>query len=253
MDELTAAGATQFQRVRAYGVHLLTASGIIPALLAAIEIAAAQPRPVLVFGLLAAAVVIDAIDGPLARAWDTKSRANLIDGRKIDDIVDYITYTFIPLLLVWRMGWVPEPAAAWVAPAMLASLMGFANVSAKEEEAGFFVGFPSYWNIWAVYAGIVHTWYGGWPNAVVLVLLALLSVLPVRFVYPNRAPRPWRIPVIIGAILWAGLLIAMMPYYPGAPLWLVAISLIYPALYVVLSAHLDRRRGSQGPPVGPDR
>lgn len=242
MNERSDVSASHFERIRANSVHLLTASGIVPALLAAIEIAGNQPRPVLVFGLLAVAVIIDAIDGPLARMWQTKVHAGFIDGRKIDDIVDYITYTFIPLLLVWRMGWVPDPAAAWVAPAMLASLLGFANVSAKEEEAGFFVGFPSYWNIWAIYAGIAHAWWGGWPNAVMIVVLSLLTVMPVRFIYPNLAPPPWRKPVIIGAILWTGLLIAMMPFYPRVPIWLMAISLIYPLFYVVISVYLDRGR-----------
>lgn len=241
MAELNDVNVTRFEQARAYGVHLLTASGIVPALLAAIEISADRPRPVLIFGLLAAAVGIDAIDGPLARAWGIKVRANLIDGRKIDDIVDYITYTFIPLLLVWRMGWLPHPAAAWIAPALLASLLGFANVSAKQESAGFFVGFPSYWNIWAIYAGIVHSWWGGWPNVVMIVLLTLLTVLPVRFIYPNLAPWPWRKPVIIGGIVWAGILVVMMPFYPRVPIWLMAVSLVYPVLYAAISVYLDRQ------------
>ncbi len=245
MNHSTPESVTQFEQMRGYGVHLLTAFGIVPALLATMEITSDQPRPALIFALLAAAVVIDAIDGPFARRWKIKTSAHRIDGRKIDDIVDYLTYTFIPLLLVWRMGWVCEPAAAWVAPAMLASLLGFANLSAKEEEAGFFLGFPSYWNIWAIYAGVVHAWWGGWLNTVVLVLLTFLTVLPVRFIYPNLAPEPWRKPILIGGVLWGAILIAMMFVYPRVPLWLVGVSLIYPILYVGASAHLDvrHRRG----------
>ena len=111
------------------------------------------------------------------------------------DIVDYLTFTFIPLLLVWRMGWVPFapglPGAAWIVPALVASLLGFANVGAKDEAAGYFRGFPSYWNIAAFYAGLAFHGLGEtgqWFNGVGLLALSALTVSPVRFLYPNLAP-----------------------------------------------------------------
>src|SRR5262245_12196953 len=108
--------------VRAILVHLYTASGVLLALLAAMELCASTPDPRRVFLALAAAVVIDATDGTLARRWEVKRVLPAINGRTIDDIVDYLTYTFLPLLLIWRMGWVPAPAGAWIAPALVASL-----------------------------------------------------------------------------------------------------------------------------------
>jgi phosphatidylcholine synthase len=196
-----------------------------------------------VFALFVATVIIDASDGPLARAWQVKRWAPRIDGRTIDDIVDYITYTFLPLLLVWRMGWLPGLAFAWVIPALIASLFGFANSGAKDEEDGFFLGFPSYWNVVAFYAGIVHHHWGPWPNAVALLALAAMTVMPVRFLYPNLAPRPWKLPLVAGAIAWTAILLAMlvMPY-PRVPAWLTLVSLVYPAFYVALSAVLGRRK-----------
>jgi phosphatidylcholine synthase len=194
-------------------------------------------------------VVIDAADGPLARAWDVKRFAPDIDGRTIDDIVDYLTFTFIPLLLVWRMGWVPFApdlvGAVWIVPALLASLLGFANVGAKDEAAGYFRGFPSYWNIAAFYAGLA--WHGLgetglWLNGIVLLALAALTVSPVRFIYPNLAPRPWKLPVMLGAVAWAAVLLGMLLVYRGVPGWAVAVSLIYPAFYAALSILLDPRR-----------
>src|ERR671916_3331022 len=143
-------------RLLAALVHVYTASGVLFALAATIEICSSAPDPRLVFVLLAAAVLVDATDGPLARRAEVKRWLPSIDGRTIDDIVDYLTFTFLPLLLVWRMGWLPEPAALWVVPALLASLFGFANTGAKDEEGGFFLGFPSYWNVVAIYAGILH-------------------------------------------------------------------------------------------------
>lgn len=225
-------------RVRAAAVHVYTASGVLLAFLATIEICSSTPDPRLVFLLLAGAVLIDATDGTLARRWDVKHVLPAIDGRKIDDIVDYLTYTFVPLLLVWRMGWVPSPAAAWIAPALVASLFGFANSGAKDETGGFFLGFPSYWNIVAFYAGFIHLWYGGGVNAATILLLAGLTVMPVKFLYPTLAPRPWRLPVILGAIVWLGIMIALLPDYPQAPRWAVWLSLVYPVFYIVLSLRL---------------
>ena len=233
------------QVAAAYAVHVFTASGVVMAFLATAEVCSPTPDPRRVFLYLAIQVLIDALDGPLARAFDVKRAVPWISGRTIDDLVDYLTYTFVPLLLVWRMGWVPDPAAAWVAPAMVASLFGFANTGAKDEAGGFFLGFPSYWNIVAFYIGLWHAAVGPWPGALLIAALTVLTVLPVRFVYPNLAPRPWRWPVLVGAAVWAVMVAGMLVVYPRVPGWLTGLSLIYPVLYVLLSLWLDaqgRRR-----------
>jgi len=237
---------TPGQRARAYAVHAYTASGVGFAFLAAAEICAARPDPRWVFGLLAAAVFVDSTDGPLARRWEVKRWAPGIDGRTIDDIVDYLTFTFLPLLLVWRMGWLPEPGAVWVIPALIASLFGFANTAAKDESGGFFLGFPSYWNIVAFYLGFLRGPTGAWINAAILLALAALTVAPVRFLYPNLAPRPWKLPLMLGGAVWVVMLGAMLPSYPRSPEWLVWLSLLYPALYTALSLYLDRGRTERG-------
>jgi phosphatidylcholine synthase len=226
------------RRLGAAFVHVYTASGVLLALAATMELCSAAPDPRYVFLALAAAVMVDATDGPLARRAEVKRWMPSIDGRAIDDIVDYLTYTFVPLLLVWRMGWLPEPAVLWIAPALVASLFGFANTAAKDETGGFFLGFPSYWNVVAFYAGFVHSLYDSWVNAAALLLLALLTVLPVRFVYPNLAPPPWRMPLILGALVWLGMMLWLLVDYPHAPAWIVWVSLLYPAFYFWLSYRL---------------
>lgn len=82
------------------------------------------------------------------------------------------------------------------------------HLDAKDEAAGYFRGFPIYWNIAAFYAG--------------------LTVLPVRFLYPNLAPRRWKQPVLLGAA--------------ASPAWLVAVLLVYPAFYATLSVLIDPQR-----------
>ena len=238
-SEADLARGTFVQRACAYLVHAYTASGVAFAFLAAMELCSAQPDPRRVFVFLFAAVAIDATDGPLARRYHVKRWAAAIDGRTIDDIVDYLTFTFLPLLLVWRMGWVPEPGALWIIPALITSLFGFSNQGAKDETGGFFLGFPSYWNIVAFYAGLRPDWGGGWGNAALILALAVLTVMPVRFIYPNLAPRRWRLPLMLGAGVWLVLLLVMLVDYPNAPSWLIWLSLVYPAAYTVLSVWLD--------------
>ncbi len=239
MRRLIPESVTLGQRIRAYSVHVYTALGVVFAFLAAAETCAAHPDPRWVFLWLIVAVLIDATDGPLARRWHVKSHAPRIDGRSIDDIVDYLTFTFVPLLLVWRLQWLPPPAGLWVTCAMIASLFGFANTAAKQEEEGFFLGFPSYWNIYAFYAGLWFTHHGPYIPAMVLGLLTVLTVLPVRFVYPNLISQPWRGLLVVTAIVWLGVLLTILPRYPDVPAWLRWVSLSYPGLYIGVSVYLD--------------
>jgi phosphatidylcholine synthase len=229
---------TRGERMRGYAVHLYTASGIVLAFLATAELCRPRPDPRWIFALFVAATLIDATDGSLARRWQVKRTVPEIDGRTIDDIVDYITYTFLPLVLVWRMGWLPEPELLWVAPALIASLFGFANVGIKDEGGGFFLGWPSMWNLVAFYAGL----FPPEVNAVMLLFFAVLTLVPVRFLYLTVAPRPWKVPLLAGSVLWLVLILAMLPRYPDdVPPWMLWLSLSYPVLYSVLSWQLSRR------------
>jgi phosphatidylcholine synthase len=247
------------RKTRAYLVHVFTATGVIFAFLAMAEVASAAPDPRWVFGWIAIAVLIDASDGPLARLWNVKLYAPRYYGAMIDNIVDYLTFTFIPLMLVWRMDWLPGFDALWLGLAMMASLFGFSSATAKQTEEGFFLGFPSYWNVVAYYIGLFATQYGtagAYVGLGATLLMALLTVLPVRFVYPNHAPRPWRTPVVVGALAWLGTLLAMLPTFPLLPAWgdpwLLWVSLVYPAFYFGLSAWLDlKARRAHPPSVGP--
>jgi phosphatidylcholine synthase len=69
-----------------------------------------------------------------------------------------------------------------------------------------------------------------------------LTVSPVRFIYPNLAPRPWKKPVMVGAAAWAAVLLGMLLVYRTVPGWVVWVSLIYPLFYAALSILLDPQR-----------
>lgn len=234
------------RKVRAYFVHIFTASGVAFAFLAMAEVIQTDLDPRWVFGWLTLAVLIDAADGPLARLWDVESYAPRIMGGTIDLIVDYLTFTFIPLVLVWRMNWLPGWDGLWVTLVMVASLFGFANTSAKQTQEGFFLGFPSFWNVVAYYVGLLAVEcgpVGRYASLGVLLLLGVLTVVPVRFVYPNQVSMPWRAIVTVGGVLWLGLLLALLPTYPALPAWggswVLWVSFLFPAFYFGLSGWLD--------------
>lgn len=220
----------------AYLVHLLTASGVIPAALAVRELVQPDCDPRIVFAYLLLATLIDAVDGPLARKFDVKHVAASIDGRVIDDLLDYLTFAFIPLMLIWRMDWMPTGFGVTVTIAMVASLLGFAHRQAKDETRGVFRGFPSYWNLYAIYAGVFGTQVSPWLTAFILWVLALLTVAPVWVLYPNLAPRRWKLPIFYGGLVWTASLIAILVWnYPSTPMWFVIGSIAYPCFYVYAS------------------
>ncbi|UWQ22579.1 phosphatidylcholine/phosphatidylserine synthase [Jannaschia sp. W003] len=174
-------------RTRALSVHALTASGAVFAmfaLLAAVETAWSW-----MFLWLLAALVVDGVDGPLARRWEVTLHAARFDGVLLDLIIDYLTYVFIPIYALYASGLVPG-WAGWgvliVVP--FASALYFADTQMKTEDASF-EGFPGCWNMVALVVFVTEP--NPWLTLVVALVLSAAMFLPVRFVHPVRTRR-WR-------------------------------------------------------------
>jgi phosphatidylcholine synthase len=219
-----------------YGAHIYTSTGAVWAFLTGLAIV--QGNHALAFLWMTIAVFVDSTDGTLARWARVQQTAPGIDGGRMDDIVDYLNYTFMPVLLIWHAGWLPEPAWLWTMFPLIASLVAFSNVGAKEDDEGFFVGFPSYWNVFAFYTALCFRQAGAYVVLGAVLVLSVLSVVRLRFVYPSKAPR-WKWLFVIGAVVWMVICLAMLPLYPNVPNWLVLLSMVYPFAYVVLSIYLD--------------
>jgi phosphatidylcholine synthase len=217
--------------------HLYTASGAVVAMLATAMTIAHNFRAAFLF--LAAATFIDATDGVLARAFRVKERLPQFDGALLDNIIDYLTYVFVPALIVWQADLVPSPFPICAAM-LLSSAYGFAHTSAKVHAGDhYFTGFPSYWNIVAVYlhvAGLTQR-----TNAIVLATLAILVFVPVRYLYPSRT-KTLKVPTLLLGTMWAALFSWMIWRLPAVDGPWTLISLIFPVYYVVLSLWLQFRR-----------
>jgi phosphatidylcholine synthase len=218
-------------------VHLYTASSVVCGFLALTRIFYDRYRDA--FFWLAVAVLIDATDGVLARRKEVASRLPWFNGAKLDDIVDYVTYVFVPAFFAWHALLVPERAAILVAAAMLlSSAYGFNKDDAKTADH-FFTGFPSYWNI-----AVFYLFVAGWAPEVNLLILLGLSVLvfvPIRYLYPSRSPVFRRLTVGLG-VLWGILIMAMLWQMPTVSRTVFWLSLVFPIYYVLLSFALDLRR-----------
>jgi phosphatidylcholine synthase len=228
------------QKLLAYAVHAYTATGLLCGALIAADILRQNYRGAFIWMIVA--VLIDATDGTFARKFRVKDVVPHIDGRKLDDIVDYLNYTFLPLIMVGSADWLPSPGWLWASVPLVASVFAFVNTGAKEETNGFFLGFPSYWNVFAFYTAVWFSEFGRGIVLAIALVLSGLSVLPLRFVYPNRAPR-WRKLFVLGALAWLAIIGVILWYYPqrAIPAALLWISAVYPVLYVVASVYLDRR------------
>lgn len=216
--------------------HLYTASGAVTALASALAVHTGDYRTALFW--LATATVIDATDGVLARALRVKERLPWFDGAKLDDLVDYLTYVFVPVFLIVRAGLVPPALSMWIGGAVLiASGYGFSRADAKVATTDyFFTGFPSYWNIAALY---LYVWgFSPFTNAAILALLVVLVFVPTRYVYPSRT-NTWRVATNLLAATWAMCLFMMIWRLPAVDGPWMSLSLVFPIYYLALSARLS--------------
>ena len=215
-------------------VHTYTAVGSVLALLMVHYSYEGQVETVL--WLFLAAMVVDGSDGILARHFRVKAVIPNFDGALLDNIVDYITYAFAPMLLLWANGYLPEGAAGGVVASipLLASCYQFCRIDAKTEDH-FFLGFPSYWNVVAFYA-IVWSLSPAGTTALLLVFAALVFV-PVKYVYPSRTERLWYANMTFSAV-WLVLWAVITATWPDPAGLLVALSLLYVVYYAAVSLWL---------------
>ena len=115
--------------------HLYTGLGVVAALAATLAVFRSDYRAAFLW--LGLQILIDSTDGMLARALRVKERLPNFDGAKLDDIIDYLTYAFIPVLLTIHAGLVPASAGMWVgAVVLLASGYGFSQTASEGADVG---------------------------------------------------------------------------------------------------------------------
>ena len=213
-------------RLGAASVHLLTASGAVLALLALRAVHDGDWQ--MMFVWLSAALVVDAVDGPLARRLAVTTVLPRFSGERLDLIVDYLTYVAVPAFALTEAQLLPEaarlPAAAAV---LLSSLFHVADLKSKTEE-GYFVGFPAIWNIILLYLFALN--FPPYVSLAIVAIFVFLTFVPMLSVHPFRVARLRPFTCLVTA-LWAGAAaLAIANPFPS-PHWVQAL-MILTALYL---------------------
>ena len=186
--------------VLAWGVHFFTASGAVVGALALLAISAGELDNAALLMLFA--LFIDAVDGSLARAVGVSEVLPDVDGRRLDDIVDFLNFVIVPVVFMTSAG--SLPGWGWVAAPILASAYGFSQASAKTED-DFFLGWPSYWNVVALYCWLLDL--STTTGAFWLVVCSIGIFLPFKYVYPSKL-AVLRKTTTVGGLLWGALVTA---------------------------------------------
>ncbi|MFZ0846357.1 MAG: CDP-alcohol phosphatidyltransferase family protein [Pseudolabrys sp.] len=187
-----------FARFRAFTIHVFTACGTALAFLALIL--ATGDHWAGMFFCLGMALVVDGIDGPLARAFKIKEVLPRWSGEQLDFVVDFVTYVFVPAYAIAASGFLPDALA--IPAGLVIVITGALYFADREMKTGdnYFRGFPALWNVAAFYIYILQP--PGWFAAALVALLAALTFAPIRFVHPLRVAHLRMLNVAL-MVVWA--------------------------------------------------
>jgi phosphatidylcholine synthase len=231
------ASASASAKLFAWLAHLYTAMGFVCAAgIAVLIVRGGDDSFRWAFLLMMIATAIDATDGWLARRARVKEVLPHFDGAQLDNLIDFHTYASLPLLLLWRAEALPGAAAWLLLLPLLASGYGFSQVNAKTDD-GFFLGFPSYWNIVSFYVFVLHP--PAWATATTIVVLSVLTFVPTPYLYSTRGGLMART-MNVAAVVWFVLI--GFTLFGNARQGLALVSLAYPLMYFALSAVVTVRR-----------
>ncbi|MDO9563753.1 MAG: phosphatidylcholine synthase [Bradyrhizobium sp.] len=221
--------ATPGKRVAAFSVHIFTALGAGIGLLAMLE--AVREHWAAMFAWLGLALVVDALDGPIARRFDVVRLQPNWSGEVLDLVVDFITYVFVPAYAITASGLLlPVMAPLLGAGVVVSGALYFADRRMKTDD-NHFRGFPALWNAAAFYLFLLHP--RPWLASLMVAVLIVLTFVPINVMHPVRVVRLRGLTLSLMG-LWAVLAIYALArdFDAGA---VVTIGLCAIALYVVAS------------------
>ncbi len=211
----------KWYELRAWLVHFYTSLGLMTGFLALIAIVDQNAKSA--FFWMGIALVIDATDGTLARKFNIKQWTPRFDGRKLDDITDYLNYAFLPVFFMWRFELVTGAGLFILFLVLIAAIYGFCQSGAKTDD-GYFTGFPNFWNVLVLYLFIFN--WSEVINLFILLTFTILVFVPFKFV---SFSTPGKVMLAKGLALVYFLMLVMVVIFDNR---LIALaSLMFPTLY----------------------
>ncbi|MBS0528971.1 MAG: phosphatidylcholine synthase [Proteobacteria bacterium] len=227
--------ASRMLRAAAFSVHIFTALGAGIALLALLE--AVREHWAAMFAWLGLALVIDALDGPIARRLNVEAVQPDWSGEVLDLVVDFVTYVFVPAYAIAASGLLLPVAAPLLGVGIvISSALYFADRRMKTAD-NHFRGFPALWNAAAFYLFLLHL--SPLLSTLGIAALIVLTFVPFNVLHPVRVKRLRGLNLTLIAV-WAALAILTIAkdFNVGTP---VTAALCAIALYVICGDAVIRR------------
>jgi phosphatidylcholine synthase len=225
--------------VGAVAIHVLTATGGVFGLFSLLS--ACDGQWTTSFAWLGAALIVDGVDGPLARMVDVKRALPRFSGEELDHLVDYVTYVTAPAFMLARAEIVPErlrlPLAAII---MLVSLYHFSDTGSKTAD-GYFVGFPAIWNVVVLYCFVLDL--HATVSASIITICAILTFIPLYWVHPLRVKRLRLVTFAVVLVWGVAAVSAILRGFPGTPT--VQAIFAATAIYVIAIGISARAEGDR--------
>lgn len=216
-------------RVRAFGVHIFTALGGAIALIAMLE--AVREHWAAMFGWLGVALLIDGLDGPIARRLNVSDVLPNWSGDTLDLVVDFLTYVFVPAYAITASGLLVPLAAPLLGGAIVISgALYFADRRMKTDDHHF-RGFPALWNAAAFYLFLLKP--APWIGSILLAALVVMTFLPFNVLHPLRTIRLRKLNLALIA-LWGVLAVFAIAMNFAVSPWIAAALCIIGA-YILFS------------------
>jgi len=202
------------KRIAAAAVHAFTALGAVCALYA--TLAVLEGRWEIMFAWLGLAFLIDGIDGTFARMVDIEERLPSISGERLDLVVDYTTYVFVPVLALLQKGFLAGPLGHLLAAAiLLSSLYHFVDIGNKSDDHCF-VGFPAVWNLVAFNLFAFDA--SRLLTTLVVITCVALTFVRWRWVHPLRVQSMWPVTLSLTALWLVAALWTVVQGFPAGGL-----------------------------------
>ncbi|MEF9603000.1 CDP-alcohol phosphatidyltransferase family protein [Paracoccus sp. PXZ] len=226
-------------RLKALAVHLLTATGAVLSMLALL--AAVRGEWSQMFFWLVVALIVDGVDGPLARRYHVKTNWPTYDGMLMDLIIDYLTYVFIPAYALFMSGLLPG-WTGWIAIIAITSgsVIYFADTRMKTRDNSF-AGFPACWNMVVLVLFALKPDF--WLTLAIVVALTITMFTNVKFIHPMRTER-WRAVSLPVTVAWVGFSVwaVLVDFHPESfARWGLLLSSLW-LIFAGLAQQLTERR-----------
>lgn len=205
--------------IAAWAVHAFTISGLAWATLALFAMLTNDIPMMWLWFVIA--LIVDGVDGTLARKVGVRQVIPWFDGGVVDNLVDYLTWTFLPaLFMAMYLPFGPRPIPViMMVIIIVSSVFCYANDREKSND-NYFVGFPAAWNCVAIVMYVLQT--PAWVNIAATIILAILTLVPIHYTHPARVKR-FRVPNIIGAAAWIVACAYLVIVYPVQPIWVLIL------------------------------